>query len=186
MKGLTYFAVIGFLCISFQASAATEVKNLDSTVKVDGKTLTLNGQGIRKATIFNVEVYRAGLYLENKSGDAQQILKSDQTKRVTMDFLRDVEAKKIREAWEKGFEKHCEPDCDKLRDKLKTVQSQMADMKKGDRLVFTFYPNKTVATVNGKEQPAIEGDRFGDILLATWLGDRTELEDLRKDLLAQK
>ena len=41
-------------------------------VTVDGKTLVLNGLGLREATFLRVDVYVAGLYLEEKSQDADK------------------------------------------------------------------------------------------------------------------
>jgi hypothetical protein len=36
-------------------------------ITVAGKTLTLNGMGLREATILNIDVYVAGLYVEHPS-----------------------------------------------------------------------------------------------------------------------
>ena len=44
--------------------------NLPDQLQVSGKTLQLNGLGLREATIFKVRVYVAGLYLEQKSTDS--------------------------------------------------------------------------------------------------------------------
>src|SRR4051812_36731362 len=69
------------------------------SINFDGKTLRLNGTGIRKATIFNVEVYAAGLYLEQKSLNALEILNSKSVKIIEMKFLRDVSSDKMKDAW---------------------------------------------------------------------------------------
>ncbi len=39
---------------------------MSDQVTVDGRTLSLNGLGLREATAFKVDVYVAGLYLEQK------------------------------------------------------------------------------------------------------------------------
>src|SRR3989337_2459246 len=65
---------------------------------VEGKTLVLNGMGLREATFLKVAVYVAGLYLESKSADANAILGSSQVKRISMHFVRDVRADQMRYA----------------------------------------------------------------------------------------
>ena len=55
---------------------------LPDTVQVDGRTLVLDGLGLRKK--FGVKVYVAGLYLEHKSSDSSAILKADAPKRIVM------------------------------------------------------------------------------------------------------
>jgi hypothetical protein len=45
---------------------------------LQGKTLKLNGTGLRQATILKINVYAAGLYLENAARDGDAIAGSDQ------------------------------------------------------------------------------------------------------------
>ena len=49
---------------------------LPDTYTVDGKSLVLNGIGVRTLTIINVRAYVAGLYLPQPSHDARQIFAS--------------------------------------------------------------------------------------------------------------
>ena len=49
---------------------------LADQVTVEGRTLVLNGMGLRQATILRVHVYVGGLYLEARSADASQIMAS--------------------------------------------------------------------------------------------------------------
>ena len=70
-------SVIALLIIQGSASAAQlQGVQMPDQVQVEGKTLVLNGMGIRKATIFHVKVYIAGLYMEKKSADPKAILGS--------------------------------------------------------------------------------------------------------------
>ena len=69
----------------------------------DRQPLVLNGMGVRKATLFKVKVYVAGLYLPESSSDAQAIIDQDRARHLTLHFVRDVDAGDIREAWQEGF-----------------------------------------------------------------------------------
>ena len=51
--------------------------NFPEQTQVDGSTLTLNGLGVRKATMLKVIVYVAALYVAKSSSDPNAILGSD-------------------------------------------------------------------------------------------------------------
>ena len=57
------------------------------TYPIDGQRLVLNGLGLRTLTIFNIKVYVAGLYVQQPSHSAQDILHSPGTKVIVMEFL---------------------------------------------------------------------------------------------------
>src|SRR5262245_6798797 len=78
---------------------------LPEQVTVGGRTLRLNGMGLREATILKVRVYVAGLYLVARSTDASQIIASEEPKRLVLDFVRDVGRGSLVEAWNEGFAK---------------------------------------------------------------------------------
>jgi hypothetical protein len=57
--------VIILLVTKLFAADFSGVKMADET-KLDGKTLVLNGLGMRQKTIFNVNIYVGALYVEKK------------------------------------------------------------------------------------------------------------------------
>src|SRR5437588_12427907 len=83
-------------------AAAAEISGvkLPDQVTLEGKTLKLNGTGLRQATILRVNVYAAGLYLQNSSGDGEAIANSDQPKSIEMVFMREVSAKQMADAFQ--------------------------------------------------------------------------------------
>ena len=80
---------------------AHAITEFPPTMPAESRTLSLNGVGTRKATIFKVKVYDAALYLEKKSKNAEEILDSNQIKRVDMFFLRDRRSGKDRRRMER-------------------------------------------------------------------------------------
>ena len=72
-------------------------------VSVDGTKLLLNGMGVREATIFNVNVYVAGLYLQKRSNDGAKIAATEEPKQMLLVFVRDVSKSDMAEAIQKGF-----------------------------------------------------------------------------------
>ena len=100
-------ALIMFLCTAIAfAVPAGEVAGvrMPDTITVEGKTLKLNGMGLRKKVMF--KVYVAGLYVETPTKAAEAIISSDQVKRMDLHILRSLKASQVTEAIEEGFEKN--------------------------------------------------------------------------------
>ena len=83
---------------------ASECKGVSfpEQMQVDGTTLTLNGLGLRQATMFKVNVYVAALYVTRKSTDAGVIL-ANAPAELILQFVRDVGASDIAKSWNEGF-----------------------------------------------------------------------------------
>jgi len=158
---------------------------LPDQVTVGGKTLELNGMGVRKKLV--IKVYVAGLYLESRSQDPTAIVGSDAIKRVVMHFATDKATKKrMDEAWREGFEANSPDAYAGLADRVATFMDFFGDMKDGDEIVLTVTPGSgTQAELNGEDKGTIAGDDFGAALLRVWLGDHPPSEDLKEGLLGR-
>ena len=77
------------LCAAGQLAGVT----MPDTVQVSGKTLKLNGAGVRRKMV--IRVYVCALYLENNSKDAAAIIASNETKSMHLKMMRAVEGPKI-------------------------------------------------------------------------------------------
>jgi Chalcone isomerase-like len=157
------------------------------SVKVGSADLVLNGLGVRKATMFNVRVYMAGLYLPQKSSDAAQILGANQPWRLELRFVRDVGASDIRNAWQEGFENSAPDKLGSLQPRIDALKAAMTDFKTGQSLVFANDPATGVTVAaNGAPGQPIAGADFGTTLLAIWLGPKPPNADLKSGLLGGK
>lgn len=158
--------------------------NMPDRMEVAGRQLVLNGVGVRKATILNVKVYVAGLYLETPSKDPAQIIQSPQHKRLVMQFLRDVDRKDIVDAWSEGFRKNTK-NLDPIKTRIAKLTGWMRDMKDGSTITLT-YVNGVVQMAFGKNvQGTIEGADFAQALFSIWLGPEPPDQDLKKGLLGR-
>jgi hypothetical protein len=156
--------------------------SLPETVSVDGKTLKLNGAGLRKKMMF--KVYVAGLYLETPSRDAAAVSSSDEVKRMQLSILRSLDHSKITEAISEGFEKNSKEQLPALKARLDRLNSMIPDVKEGDQILLTYVPGKgTVVAAKNVEKGVIEGKDFADALFSVWLGSNPVQEDLKKALL---
>lgn len=153
-------------------------------VEVAQKSLTLNGLGIRTATILSVKVYVAGLYLEKRSSDAKRILASAEPKRLALQFLRNVDRDEIESAWIEGLKKNVK-DTRPFEARMKQLTSRIPDLKKGDRVTFDFVPGQVEVTLLHGTKATVPGDDFARALLAIWLGPKPPNEDLKAGLLGK-
>lgn len=157
--------------------------SMPDTTTIQGQTLHLNGLGLRKK--FFVKVYVAGLYLPEKETDAQKILSSDTPRYIVMDFLHKVTQKQLCDGWMEGLEDNVPNASADVRNKFDTLCQWMADVKVGDKVVFTYLPDHgTEVVVAGANKGTIEGKPFADALFSSWLGpDPGPGEAFKQDLL---
>ena len=183
MKRLTALA-LSLLLTGATPALAREVAGvtLPDTITVEGKTLKLNGAGLRKKAIF--KVYVGGLYVENPSKDAATLTSSDQVRRMQLSVLRSLSSQQVNEAIEEGFEKNSKAQMGALKPRLAKLATMIPNVEKGDEILLTYVPGKgTVVSAKGAEKGVIEGKDFADALFAVWLGPNPVQEDLKKALL---
>jgi len=184
MQKKTFLAALLTLAIVSPAFAR-EVAGvtLPDTTTVEGKTLKLNGMGLRKKAVV-IKVYVLGLYLETPSRDAAAVISSDQVKSIRMSLLRSVGGAKITETIMEGFERNSKAQMGALKPRLDKLHAMIPDVVRGDEIVLTYVPGKgTVVSAKGVEKGVIEGKDFADALFSVWLGLNPAQEDLKKALL---
>jgi hypothetical protein len=155
-------------------------------VNIEGTDLVLNGMALRKKIIF--KVYVAGLYLPKKEKSAGKILKADGLRQTVMHFVRSVGADKLNDGWMDGLEANTPKASPELKKQFEKLCSWMEDVKDGDRIVFTYIPEKgTRVEVKNKLKGQLEGKAFADALFACWIGPKPGPgEGFKEDLLGME
>ncbi len=174
------------LAFAATPAAAKELAGatMPDTVTVAGKTLKLNGMGLRKKAVF--KVYVGGLYLEAPSSDAKAILTADAPKALKMHFLRSVDKGKLVEVYKEGFEANAGPKAAAQKAGLDKFYATVTDVKEGSLTTYTYAPGiGTVVNRDGKDVATIEGKEFAEVLFSLWLGPKPPSEDLQKGLLGR-
>jgi len=176
------------LLLSGSSATAAEISGvkLPDQITLEGKTLKLNGTGLRQATILKVNVYAAGLYLQSPSGDGEAIANSDQFKSIEMVFMREVSAKQMADAFQEGFEKNCVADCAKLKPDLSKLQGLMKDMKKGDTMAYHFLTDGVEVMIRGQKAGAVGDKAFSHQLIRCWIGKNPPNAGLKEGLLGSR
>lgn len=152
--------------------------------QVDGNALSLNGLGLRQATMLKVNVYVGALYVTKTSSDANAILGANAPYELVLQFVRDVGASDVAKGWEEGFEKNAKPQLPALKERIATLSGYMSDVKNGQKLTFSFKPGVGVqVNVNGTVKGTIKGDDFGKAFLSIWLGAEPPNPEIKVGLL---
>lgn len=174
---------LSFLLLSSQAFALDVAGvNVAPTVSVHGKTLTLNGSGIRKKLFF--KVYVGSLYTERKVTTPAQLLADPGEKLVRMNFVHSkVEKEKIVEAFAEGLANNS-PDVARSAEAKAFLSWFTADFVAGDTVDISLSPDGTVAaSQNGKALGTVRSPALVQGVLLIWFGEKPADGDLKKGML---
>jgi len=152
-------------------------------VTVDGAKLVLNGMGVREATVFNVNVYVAALYLLNRSADGEKIAAAEEPKQLRLEFVRNVSKSDMAEAIQKGFLRAAGDGYGKLRARVERLMNALPEFKKGDRFSISYHPGNGVELKSRSASTTIEGADFARMMFLIWLGKHPPNEGLKRGLL---
>jgi hypothetical protein len=152
-------------------AAAGELQGvtLPDTLDIEGHALALNGMALRK--VFIVKVYVAGLYLPEKSTDADAVLAADTPRHMEMHWIHDGSAERVCEGWMEGLEDNTPDASAELTGQFETLCEWTGAAEDGDVFTFTYLPGEgTTVKINGEARGTAEGKAFADALFAVWIG----------------
>jgi hypothetical protein len=141
-------------------------------------TLKCTGLAVRKKFIF--KVYGIAHYMQDPVNVKEEktafrdILTEGKAKEIIMEFARDVDAEKIRDAYLDGFKEHT---TSTEFQQIQTTVNQFLgyfskEAKENDRSVLRWLPGGIVtAAIQGEEKPAITNGLFARTLWSIWFGD---------------
>lgn len=181
---IALFAVLTLgLAVPASAAECEGIKFSDNAT-VAGQKLVLNGLGIREATMMQIDVYVAGLYVEEKSSSGAKLASADTKKKLVLHFVRDVDKSDIVDAYKESFKNAAGGNYSKLEPKLNKLLGMMSSIKEGQNQTYTYVPGKGVQVeVAGKTKGTIEGGDFAEAFFKIWLGDNPPNEGLKTGLL---
>lgn len=157
-------------------------------VQIDASSpvLNLNGASMRR-TYMIVQTYVGGLYLETPSKNGDDIIESDEYKRMMFHvLLKRVTARKVARALKEALVVNI---TDEQNDRLEPSINQFLDMfdgklHKDDEVNIDYIPGKgTRVTIAGKEKGIIPGKEFSDALLSVWVGKQPVSDSFKEDIL---
>ena len=158
---------------------------MEYQIERGGKTLTMNGGGTR--SMLFIDLYSAGLYLQEKSSDPIAISYEDETMSIRIKITSKLVTRKTMiSAIEQGFEKATDGQTGSFKDRIELINKYYAqEFKMGDVLELIYIKEKgTVCMLNDKELGIIKGQDFKFALYKIWLGEDPASKSLKKRMLA--
>jgi hypothetical protein len=156
---------------------------LPDKADANGKSLVLNGMGLRKK--FVIKVYVGGLYLPQKEKSAAKVLGADVPRRMVLSFIYDVSKDQMCDAWDEGLEDNTPNAPAEVAKNFKALCTWMDGVGSGQQLVMTYVPGEgTHVEVGGKAKGTLPGKPTADAILSTWIGKNPAPgEDFKKAVL---
>lgn len=185
-------STMGALCALPVHAETTEVAGVkyDTTARVGGETLQLNGAGIRYKAVF--KVYTAGLYLNQKAATPEAAIANAGPKRIHVVMLRDIDANELGKLFTRGMQDNSPRDefSKSIPGTIRMgeIFSAKKKLANGESFSVEYVPNTgTSVLVNGKAMgEPIKEPEFFTGLLRIWLGHKPADAGLRDALLGQK
>ena len=187
MKNL--FLVILAVVVSSTAMAQKKVGGvtLPATQNFQNHTLHLNGAGVREKLW--IDLYAAGLYLDKKTTNAEEILNAEKPMAIRLHIVSKlITSAKMVDAVTEGFEKSTNGNMAPIQDEIDSILGFFQeDIKKNDVFDLVYLPGKgVVAYKNGNERGTVKGKEFKKALFGIWLSNRPADDGLKNALLEGK
>lgn len=180
--------ILAGLLVSHAALAASiEGHTIPDQLPAAGGQLVLNGAGLRDK--FMIDLYVGGLYLPQKSSDANAIIAADEPMAMRLLIVSSrITSENLSEAVAEGFE-HA------LGDRQAAMQPRIDEflntfkqeaINEGDVFEMLYQPGTgTLISKNGKQINTIKGLDFKSALFAIWLGKEPAQDSLKQGMLGQ-
>jgi hypothetical protein len=168
--------------LSLATAATYGGVTLPDTATVGGRTLTLNGMGLREKLY--IDIYVGGLYLAHATHDGAAAIAADEPKRVVMHFVyHKVTREQMVDSFMGDFGQ--DPASASFRAEIDRIVAALPEqVVAGDELVFDYAPGVgTTFSVRGKPMVTIPGAAFMRMVWGVWLGPHPPTADIKKGML---
>ena len=184
MKNLLLI-IIMFTAFTTSAQKKVGGVTLPATEVFEGQPLVLNGAGVREKLW--IDLYAAGLYLDQKTKDANVVLDGDKPMALKLHIVSKlISSDKMVEAVTDGFENSTNGNTAPIQPQIdKILGFFKEDIKKNDVFDLVYVPSRgVVAFKNGQEKGVVKGKDFKKALFGIWLSNRPADDDLKNNLMA--
>ena len=177
-QSIIYLLSLVAISVASLATHAAEQAN------VAGADLQLNGLAVQSE--LRNEWFLNGLYLTNKTDDAEEVISSPGAKRMELRVLADgLSGRRLKRFWIERIKNNNEAsnvlaNAKSVRD-FATLMDK--DLVSGDILTIDLLPSSaTVVSINGSEIGRTDETAF-PLILKTWVGDRPPSSEFKEAIL---
>jgi chalcone isomerase-like protein len=178
-------ALFGCWLASNAAAATLEGVTLPDTYTVDGKSLVLNGIGLRTLTFLHINAYVAGLFLPRPSHNAEQIMASSEPKVLVLKFMRSGSKERIEKQYRNGEQANCgDGSCDRSdQADFERLVAAAPAVEAGDTSTYIFTAKGVRVLANDRLIGDFANRDLAHLLLAGFIGKHPPSPQLRRQLL---
>jgi len=159
---------------------------LDDRIALAGRSLVLNGAGVREKLL--LRIYVVALYLPQPARDVAGVF-ARAPRRIQMNMLLGASADEIVDALVDTMADNSSPAelaaVKPQTDRLVALIRRFKAVRKGDVVTLDFVAGGTNLRWNGKFRGRIPGEAFNRALTRIWLGDKPVQADLKQKLLGR-
>jgi len=183
-KAFVVVFALFFLASSVYAADVAGV-TMPDTMKAGDTDLVFNGGG--KRTKFMMKVYAVGLYLKQKSSDADAIMNADEPMAIRLQITSGlVTPDKMKSAIDEGFENATGGNVAPIQAKVDAFTAIFKDLSNGTVYNFIYVPGKGVEVYKGDNlSSVIQGLDFKKALFGIWLGKKPAQNHLKALMLGK-
>ena len=183
----TYLLALS-LVVSSLSVAQNEIAGIElpNSVQIESDQAKLNGAGIREK--FWIDLYASGLYLREKSNDADQVMTGKTPMGIKIHIVSKlISSDKMKSAVEEGFQSSTNEQTGPLRDKIDKFISFFEDeIVENDVFDIFYHPDFGVKVFkNDQLQGTIQGASFKQALFGIWFCDDPADDDLKNAMLSK-
>jgi len=159
----------------------------EATLRLGGADLVLNGVGVRRR--FFLPVYVGALYVPQRSSDPETLLAQRGPRRMSMRFVRDVEAELFMNSLDVGMRRHYSPQqLEVWREQWQTLTAVIANIvvaRRADHVTWDYTPHAGARVMQNSVAitPTMSGEDFYNAVLRVWLGPHPADAELKRGLL---
>jgi len=169
------------------ASANLELAgvSIPEAYQIDGRTLVLNGYGLRTISFLRIKAYVAALYLPQKSYDPAAIFASPGPKVVIVHYLHSGSKSQVESRYREGERENCEDgSCDRsLEADFERLVAAAPAVEPGHFTVFVMTDKSLRVSFNGRPLQEFGNGGLSRLMLAGFIGPHPPTPDLKANLL---
>ena len=159
--------------------------HIPETFQIDGRTLVLNGYGLRTLTFLRVKIYVAALYLPERTYDPQAIMTSAGPKVVVLRYLHGGSKQQVQSRFREGEQENCgDGRCDaSLEADFERLVAAAPAVEPGDTTTFVVTDKSLRVSFNGRPLEQFGRGALGNLILAGFIGPHPPSQEFRASLL---
>lgn len=177
------------LALTLCTAHALELEGVDvpGQTTVAGKTLKLNGTGVRTVTLafIPIKAYVAAFYAPSSVDSEAAVEKSPGPLKFTFTFLQGVNQSQVTQAWNAQFKASNTHDYPGLAKDQEDFVKCFGPLSKMGVESVEIIGDETRAYDNGTLKGTIKGKDFQKAFLSMWFGSRPVMTTLKSSLLGK-